>query len=651
MTSPEALRRFPTLLTPGRLGGLTLKNKMVLPPMGTNYANPDASMSQRFIDYYAARAKGGFGLIVVEVAAIDPLGKAVGNELGIFDDSHIPGLKWLVDELHKYDTKVFIQLHHAGRQTSALVIGEPPVAPSPIPCPMVQELPRELTADEVEDLIDKYRDAAVRAKKAGFDGVELHGAHGYLIAQFMSPYSNKRFDEFGGDFVGRMRFPTEIIKRARAAVGPDFPITIKISADEHVHGGRMIPETRAVARELEAAGVDGIVISLGTYASLAYISGPGGAMPPGYNAADAAEVKKSVKIPVIAVGRIADPFIAEDILQSGMADLVAIGRAAIADPEFPNKVANYELAEIQPCLGCNQGCMGQVLDPEIMEVGCLVNPFCGFESERRLDPAEKPKKVMVVGAGPGGLSAAWIAAKRGHQVTCYDRSAQLGGEFRLAGLPPGKQDLLKAIKYYLTMCKKYGVQFKLGVDVDAAFIAQEKPDVVIVATGSAQRTPQVKGADSVEMLHAADVLEGRKKVGHKVLVIGGGMIGTETADYLSEYGHDITVLGRNPILAKDLAYNNRHFLIERLKENGVKTYTGAAVTEISPEGVTFTRNNVTERLTGFDTIISAWGLTPNGGLADQIRGTVPEVHVIGDAVQIRSALQSIAEAAQVATHI
>jgi 2,4-dienoyl-CoA reductase-like NADH-dependent reductase (Old Yellow Enzyme family)/thioredoxin reductase len=651
MTSPEALRRFPTLLSPGHLAGMTLKNKFVLPAMGTNYALPDGYMSQRFIDYYVARAKGGFGLIVVEVAAVDPLGKAVGNEVGIFDDSFIPGLKQLVDEVHKHDVKVFIQLHHAGRQTSAAVIGQPPVAPSAIPCPMVQEVPHELTTDEVEDLINKYRDGAVRAKKAGFDGVELHGAHGYLIAQFMSPYSNKRFDEFGGDFLGRMRFPTEIIKRTREAVGPDFPITIKISGDEHVHGGRMIPETRAVARELEAAGADGIVISLGTYASLAYISGPGGALPPGYNASDAAEVKKSVKIPVIAVGRIADPFIAEDILQSGMADLVAVGRGAIADPDFPNKVANNELAEIQPCLGCNQGCMGQVLDPDIMEVGCLVNPFCGFESERRLDPTETPKKVMVIGAGPGGLSAAWIAAKRGHKVTCYDKSKHLGGEFRLAGIPPGKQDLLKAIKYYLAMCKKYGVELKTGVDVDAALIAQEKPDVVIVATGSTQRTPQVKGADSVEMLSAADILEGHKKAGHKVLVIGGGMIGTETADYLSEYGHDITVLGRNPILAKDLAYNNRHFLIERLKENGVKTFTGAAVTEISPEGVTFTRNNVTEKLSGFDTIISAWGLTPNGTLADEIRATVPEVHVIGDAVKIRSAVQAIAEAAQVATHI
>ena len=651
MSAQEALSRFPNLLAPGKLAGLMLKNKMILPAMGTNYANNDGTVSQRFTDYYAARAKGGFALIVIEVAAVDPLGKAVGNEAGIWDDYQIPGWKKLVEELHSHDTKVFLQLHHAGRQTSAAVIGEPPVAPSPIPCPMIQELPRELTVEETFAIIDKYRDAAVRAKAAGFDGVELHGAHGYLIAQFMSPDANKRFDEFGGDFIGRMKFPTEIVKRIKQACGKDFPVTIKVSGDEHVHGGRTIQETRAVARQLEEAGIDAIEISLGSYASLAYISGPGGALPPGYNVADAAAVKQSVKIPVIAVGRIADPFIAEDILQSGKADFVAIGRAAIADPDFPNKIAEYNLAEISPCLGCNQGCMGQVLDPEIMEVGCLVNPFTGFEGSRQVLSTDQPKRVMVVGAGPGGLAAAWIAAKRGHKVTCYDKEKILGGQFRVAGIPPGKQDLLKLIKYYVTMGKKYAVEFKLGVTVDAALIKAEKPDVVIFATGSTPRTPQVPGADKVELINAVDVLEGRTKVGHKVLVIGGGMIGAETADFISEYGREVTIVGRNPILAKDLAYNNRYFLIERLKEKGVVALTGAAVTKLSAGSVTFTRNNVSETLTGFDSIVTAWGLTSNRALAEEVADSVDVVHLIGDAVKIRSAVQAVAEAAKVATAI
>ncbi|MCK9284651.1 MAG: NAD(P)/FAD-dependent oxidoreductase [Rhodocyclaceae bacterium] len=651
MSAQEALSRFPHLLTPGKLAGLTLKNKMILPAMGTNYANNDGTVSQRFTDYYVARARGGFALIVIEVAAVDPLGKAVGNEAGIWDDYQIPGWKKLVEELHSHGAKVFLQLHHAGRQTSAAVIGEPPVAPSPIPCPMVQELPRELTAEETWGLVDKYRDAAVRAKAAGFDGVELHGAHGYLIAQFMSPDANKRFDEFGGDFIGRMKFPTEIVKRIKQACGKDFPVTIKVSGDEHVHGGRAIQETRAVARQLEEAGIDGIEISLGSYASLAYISGPGGAMPPGYNVDHAAEVKKSVKIPVIAVGRIADPFIAEDILQTGKADFVAIGRAAIADPDFPNKIAEYNLGEISPCLGCNQGCMGQVLDPEIMEVGCLVNPFTGFETDRAILSTDTPKKVMVVGAGPGGLATAWIAAKRGHHVTCYDKEKILGGQFRVAGIPPGKQDLLKAIKYYVTMCNKYGVEFKLGVTVDAALIKAEKPDVVVFATGSTPRTPPVPGVEKVELIGAVDVLEGRKKVGQKVLVVGGGMIGAETADFLSEYGREVTIVGRNPILAKDLAYNNRYFLIDRLKEKGVVALTGAAVTELAPGSVTFTRNNVSQTLSGFDSIVAAWGLTPNRALAEEIADSVDVVHVIGDAVKIRSAVQAIAEAAKVATTI
>jgi 2,4-dienoyl-CoA reductase-like NADH-dependent reductase (Old Yellow Enzyme family)/thioredoxin reductase len=651
VSAKEALSRFPNLLSTARLAGLTLKNRMILPAMGTNYANGDGSISQRFTDYYVARAKGGFALIVIEVAAVDPLGKAVGKEAGIWDDCQIPAWKKLVVELHAHGAKVFLQLHHAGRQTSAAVIGEPPVAPSPIPCPMIQELPRELTVDEIWGIIDKYRAAAVRAKAAGFDGVELHGAHGYLIAQFMSPDANKRFDEFGGDFVGRMRFPTEIVRRIKQSCGKDFPVTIKVSGDERVHGGRAIQETRAVARQLEEAGIDAIEISLGTYASLAYISGPGGALPPGYNVADAEAVRQSVSIPVIAVGRIADPFIAEDILQTRKADFVAIGRAAIADPEFPNKVADYNLEELSPCLGCNQGCMGQVLDPEIMEVACLVNPFTGFEAQRTTLSTDRPRRVMVVGAGPGGLASAWIAAKRGHKVVCYDRDRTLGGQFRVAGIPPGKQDLLKAIKYYVNMCKKYGVEFRMGIDVDAALIEKERPDVIIFATGSTPRTPAVPGAERVEMIRAVDVLEGRKKVGHKVLVVGGGMIGAETADFLSEYGREVTIVGRNPVLARDLAYNNRHFLIERLKEKGVKTLTGAEVIELSQGGVTFTRDNVSATLTGFDSIVSAWGLRPNRALADEVENMGPEVHVIGDAVKIRSAVQAVAEAARVATTI
>ena len=270
--------------------------------MGTNYANPDGSVSQQLVEYYAARAKGGFGLIIVEVAAVDPLGKAIPFQVGLWNDEFIPGWRHLVDEVHKYGAKIAVQLHHAGRQTSSAVIGQQPVAPSPVACPVMKEIPHELTTAETYEMIGKFRDAAVRARDAGFDAVEIHGAHGYLIAQYMSAYSNKRIDEFGGNFISRMKFPLEIIRSIKRALGNGFPMSFRISGDEKVHGGRSIDETRTVARLVEQAGVNVIHVSICTYGSMHWMFVPGH-IPPGFNASAAEEIKKSVKIPVITVGQ------------------------------------------------------------------------------------------------------------------------------------------------------------------------------------------------------------------------------------------------------------------------------------------------------------------------------------------------------------
>jgi len=641
---------FKSLLSPITINTMLVRNRFVVPPMGTNYGCPDGTVSQQLIDYYAARAKGGFGLIIVEVTAIDPLGKAIPNEIGIWSDELLSGLKKLVDEVHKYGAKIAVQLHHAGRQTARGVIDGQPVAPSPVPCPVMKDMPRELTTSEVYELIKKHRDAAVRAKKAGFDAVEIHGAHGYLISQFMSPYSNKRIDEFGGNFISRMKFPMDIVKGVRKDLGPDYPILFRISADEKVHGGRTIHETKAIARLMEECGADAMHVSICTYGSMHWMFVPP-TIPQGFNSDAAAEVKQSVKIPVIAVGRIHDPYLAEDILLSGKADMISMGRASLADPEIPNKVAAGLIEEISPCIACLQGCVGNLFNPDILKVGCLVNPCTGREGIISKEKVDSPKNVMVVGSGPAGLIASLVAAQKGHKVTCYEKSNEIGGQFRIAGIPSTKHDILGAVKYYVTMCNKYGVNFKTATDVNLSLVTKEKPDAVILATGGVPLMPNIKGINNPKFLTAIDVLSSREQAVGDVLVVGGGMVGSETAEYVAERGNKVTIIEMRPDIAADVPDGPRMYLLSRLEEYGVKAITDAKVMEFLDDGVKYSINNEVKILDGFATVILAMGAMAYNPLEKEISNIVPEVYVVGDAVKARKAINATEEALKAAINI
>jgi len=642
-----AISSLKKILEPIQINSLELKNRLVVPAMGTDFANSDGTVSERLKDYLVARADGGFGLIITEITAISRYGKGMANQLSIWDDKFIPGFKNLAMAIHAKEAKVAVQLYHPGRQTFSFLTGRPVVAPSAIPCPVCREIPKELTVEEIRELEEQFAEGARRAKEAGIDAVEIHGAHGYLVAQFMSGYANHRSDAYGGDLEGLLRFPIEIVHKIRAKVGDDYPIIFRLSGDERVAGGRTIQETKTIIPLLEQAGVNAFHVSTGVYASSDYITAPM-AIPPGYNVSAAGEVKKATSVPVIAVGRINDPRMVEEILKEGQADLVAMGRASLADPELPKKAADGNYEDIRWCIACNQGCIDRLLDLEETGISCLVNPSVGKEKEMALTPASRSKKVLVVGGGPGGMEVARVAALRGHEVSLYEKDEKLGGQFKLAAMPPCKQEITKIINYLSIQIKKAGVKVALGKEVTEEIIDELQPEVVVIATGGTPVIPDIPGIEQERVVTAFDVLESKVTPGRSILVIGGGMVGCETADFLGQImGCRVTLVEALPRVAQDVGDATRHFLLQRLAQRRVKIITSAAVKQLTNDGAILERNGKEETLSGFDTVVLAMGVAPVNGLAEKVRGKTKEMYVIGDAKQPRKALDAIAEAAEI----
>ena len=628
------------LFSPMRIGKMEVSNRLVVPAMVMNFCNNDGTATEKYIAYHEAKAKGGWGLIITEDYAVDPRGKGFAGIPGLWNDDQIEGHSKLPERVHKYGSKIVAQIYHAGRQTNHFVIGAQPVAPSAIPCPANQEIPHELTKDEIRNIVEEFGDCALRAKKAGFDGVEVHGAHGYLIAQFMSPYSNKRTDEYGGSLLNRMRFPQEIISNIRAKAGNDFPILFRISGDEFVHGGRTIEDTKAIAVLLEQAGVNAIHVSAGVYGSMQFIIPPA-AVRHGWIADFAAEVKKVVSIPVITVGRINDPMMAETIIASGKADFVAIGRGSLADPELPNKAAAGKFDEINYCIGCLQGCVGNLFRGN--PGGCLVNPVTGRESEFILKPVDKKKKVFVAGGGPAGMEAARVAAQRGHEVHLYEKSDKLGGQYLIGAIPPNKGEVDMFLAWQQNQLKKYNVNVHFNTELTVQIVEKGAPDAVIVATGGEPIVPDIPGKDKPNVVDANDVLLGNVNVGHRVIVIGGGMVGSETADHLANHGKEVTIVEMLPEIAKDEEAAVRYFLMKDLQDNGVKIYVNATVKKILDDGVISEIDGAEIKIGPADTIVMAIGAKSVNSLTKQLEGKVPQVLTVGDALKVRKALEAVEE--------
>ena len=637
------METFSSLFSPVRIGKVELRNRLVMLPMTTGYTEADESVGSRFIDFFEARARGGAGLIIVPFS---PVHAGSPVEPGLYDDRFIAGARGLTDRVHRGGAKISAQLIISYHMILDRGVPEV-VGPSPVMNAMLRVVPRELTAGQIRAVVDAFGQAARRAREAGFDIVEILVGGGYLLNRFLSPLTNARQDRYGGSLENRMRIILEVIGSIRKAAGEDFPVMVRLNLEEQMQGGYTIDDALGMAQILEKAGVAGFTSYTGWHESP--VPTVQAFLPKGAFVHLSEKLKGAVRLPVIASNRISDPFTAEAILAGGKADLVGMGRALLADPELPNKAREGRSGEIVPCIACSN-CLNAIISTykqwgQPAATFCTVNPLAGREATSALEPAAKRKKVMVIGSGPAGLEAARVAALRGHDVTLYERGKEAGGKLLVAAIPPHKEELGNLARSLAARALRAGAKIRLGQEVDRAMIEREKPDALVVAVGAAPLVPGILGAKGGNVVLAEEVLTGRKSVSGSVLVIGGGMVGCETAEHVlqrSDGVTGVTVLEMLDRMANDVSPTYRPFFLARLKKEGIRMVPGAKVVEIGPRGVRVEGAQGQASVEG-NTVVLAAGYKADSRVTEGFGGIVAETYVIGDCASARMIREALEE--------
>lgn len=652
------MSKYPHLSKPITFRGMTVKNRIFVPPMKTNYIKADHSMSDDIIQYYEEMAKGGVGLVTTEAAEIDGEHLYDGTILGIYDDSQIEGFRKLADKLHEYGTKLSVQLIQGGPfANSTLNGGRMPLSCTPIAHvwnPM--DVPIEMTHEDIKHYIDLYCKAALRAKTAGCDAVEIHAAHGHaLLGSFLSAQVNHRTDEYGGSIMGRSKFLVEVCAAMREAVGEDFPISVRLSASEREPGGTTPEENIFVVRQLEEVGVDYVHFSNGT------LYDPGTLLPPtgtnrAVNIPDTDIIRAATKMPFGVVGRFKEPWFADLMIEQGKMDVAYMGRQMICDPHFPEKVLEGDYLDVRPCLGCLHCLYTSAIG---ITMQCTMNPEIADHTLRDIGTADTKKKVAIIGGGPAGLEAAATAAKRGHDVTVFEKSAKLGGQFIIASYPNTKQELSQGLGYLIREAKKAGVKFAMNTEATVELLKEFNPDEIIVATGAEPVMPAfITGSAHPNVMSAWDVLYGNKVTGMNVVVIGGGSVGCEVAEFVAPrhnyrelLAKKVSIIEMQDNIVKTDGTYNRDMLMTRLMNKPIDIFVNSKVTEITENSVTYEENGVAKTIAGVDTIIVAMGSKSVNGLTESLKELGKPVHAIGDAEKVGKIVDAIAAGRRIAIGI